>query len=580
MRYIFDVRVVGGAHLGRKKVERTLAVPDTKTLENLCVCILSSLEFEIDHLYEFSIDGRRYEGAPMPGRHSGCRTKLKQLGLQKGDTFSLLFDYGDNWRFAITVHDIEDGRNPKMELLSGRGDVEQYPYEDEWDDVNWEEDDWEEKIPEEDDDWDEEDFWDEDEAEEAPGTGEITWNYRTPEDLFTLAFAYKKARLWKKLRDEELFALRLADGRTAYISVMGNAGDHCAMGMYLGEEALETCRDMCLDPPVLREYEMREAALRQDCLQMILDNKEFLREEERQEVSVYAAGHGIRLAGKNAFPHFKKLKPSHLPWHLEGASEEEAMREGLSACLRMAEIISGRKPSSLGFSAISSGAEAVPLMEKQGDTYEIAGMLTLPPRKEKVYPSPAVMNEVAIQRLKHLRREDSLDAKLVMVTLPVQEKGDAQPYFPMALFAIHPGSQYVLPPVMQPEIDPVGMVNELMARMIETGRRPERIRVSDERTYQLLAPLAAALRTPIEKLDEMPELEDFLESFMSWDPTEDQSINDQAEMMADAVSDLLELPDDAFASLPTEIRDNLTAVLSMGLLPNDIARKLKHRLGL
>jgi hypothetical protein len=189
---------------------------------------------------------------------------------------------------------------------------------------------------------------------------------------------------------------------------MGNAGDHCAMGMYLGEEALETCRDMCLDPPVLREYEMREAALRQDCLQMILDNKEFLREEERQEVSVYAAGHGIRLAGKNAFPHFKKLKPSHLPWHLEGVSEENAMREGLSACLRMAEIISGRKPSSLGFSAISSGAEAVPLMEKQGDTYEIAGMLTLMPFLVVFSSAMGIVGAYATAYIGHIMPPDDL----------------------------------------------------------------------------------------------------------------------------------------------------------------------------
>ena len=50
------------------------------------------------------------------------------------------------------------------------------------------------------------------------------------EKMFDLAFAYKKSKLWKRLYDSELFAVRLPNGKTGYCSVMGMLGEHNALG--------------------------------------------------------------------------------------------------------------------------------------------------------------------------------------------------------------------------------------------------------------------------------------------------------------------------------------------------------------
>ncbi|MDO4328515.1 MAG: hypothetical protein Q4C66_04165 [Lachnospiraceae bacterium] len=43
------------------------------------------------------------------------------------------------------------------------------------------------------------------------------------DQLYTLAFAYKKTKLWETLRDTEIFAVRLSGGRIGFISIMGAA---------------------------------------------------------------------------------------------------------------------------------------------------------------------------------------------------------------------------------------------------------------------------------------------------------------------------------------------------------------------
>ncbi len=77
-----SVRVTGGMYFDRrKKVERTLEISGTETLERLTAVILSSLELDFDHLYESKIPGTVYEGAPYGSAAARCRVKLNSLGL-------------------------------------------------------------------------------------------------------------------------------------------------------------------------------------------------------------------------------------------------------------------------------------------------------------------------------------------------------------------------------------------------------------------------------------------------------------------------------------------------------------------
>ena len=54
-------------------------------------------------------------------------------------------DFGDEWKFDVTVKDIEEGRsNRKAQVLEGKGELVQYPDwdDEEWDEEHWDDEDW------------------------------------------------------------------------------------------------------------------------------------------------------------------------------------------------------------------------------------------------------------------------------------------------------------------------------------------------------------------------------------------------------------------------------------------------------
>ena len=52
--------------------------------------------------------------------------------------------------------------------------------------------------------------------------------------LYDIALNYKNTKLWKRICDTELFAVRLSDGNIGYCSVMGELGEHIALALYIG----------------------------------------------------------------------------------------------------------------------------------------------------------------------------------------------------------------------------------------------------------------------------------------------------------------------------------------------------------
>ena len=54
------------------------------------------------------------------------------------------------------------------------------------------------------------------------------------EAMNALAFRFRKAKLWNKLLDDELFAVQLSDGEIGYCCVMGQLGEHLSLALYVG----------------------------------------------------------------------------------------------------------------------------------------------------------------------------------------------------------------------------------------------------------------------------------------------------------------------------------------------------------
>lgn len=121
------------------KVWRMIAVPAAATLEDLLYWVLRSFNFDDEHLCRFTYRDRmgRYVQVHDPDTGEFPTTDQIQIGtlpLEPGKTMELLYDFGDNWKFTITLNRIE----PPGSSVSSPGILEshgkappQYPG---WDD--------------------------------------------------------------------------------------------------------------------------------------------------------------------------------------------------------------------------------------------------------------------------------------------------------------------------------------------------------------------------------------------------------------------------------------------------------------
>ena len=121
------------------KVWRLIAMPSDHTLEDLAGWILRSVEFDNDHLYEFTYRNRL--GAKVESHHEAMdeepyahEVTIGSLPLEPGQTMDFHFDFGDNWKFAVKLERIEPpgARIKAPRIMESHGKApEQYPS---WDD--------------------------------------------------------------------------------------------------------------------------------------------------------------------------------------------------------------------------------------------------------------------------------------------------------------------------------------------------------------------------------------------------------------------------------------------------------------
>jgi hypothetical protein len=140
--YTFHVSLPGTGRAWRKIEMRA-----DQTLEYLHFAIQDAYEWDADHLYSFFMSGRAWdedseytlpEGEwdeipeePSAGPGDVRTTTIESLGLKPRQEFMYLFDYGDEWRFKVRVHAINENADPKAEyprLVESVGEApEQYP---------------------------------------------------------------------------------------------------------------------------------------------------------------------------------------------------------------------------------------------------------------------------------------------------------------------------------------------------------------------------------------------------------------------------------------------------------------------
>ncbi len=141
---IYTVKVVP---VNGNKVFRRIEISGRSTLDTLSNTILNAYDFSRDHLYFFSMNKRVDPDACYYHPMAECginaeHIRLETLKLKVGMEFYYLYDFGDEWLFAITVEKVETSDIALLpQVTDGVGTLVQYPdYDDDYDDEDYEDD--------------------------------------------------------------------------------------------------------------------------------------------------------------------------------------------------------------------------------------------------------------------------------------------------------------------------------------------------------------------------------------------------------------------------------------------------------
>jgi len=328
--------------------------------------------------------------------------------------------------------------------------------------------------------------------------------------LYGLAFAYKKTKLWEKMPDTYLFGVKLSDGRIGYISIMGMSGQHCALGLYIGSEGLDSLRRLeRADEFTMSRYVLQELMMQQDCLQCIFAGRDELSEEEREDAKRYAREHGIRIAGKNAYPQFLKFRPFCYPWCLREPEDQEFLCEALEGAVEMNRLLEEKSPDELGLCEMGGVTGQIPLLERAGEEY-IRSRIQLPEERVRELPAPVADNDISIAKLKRLKKKGVWECGIVRCPEPIQNTPEEIPHFPIVLLAVESEAEYILPvsPVEQYEEKPEELLNYFIEALLEHKICPAEIRAQDERVYKFAEDLGRKLGIAVGIAQEVPMLEE------------------------------------------------------------------------
>mgnify|MGYP001030745072 FL=1 len=395
--------------------------------------------------------------------------------------------------------------------------------------------------------------------------------------LFELAFIYKKTKLWKMLWDSEIFAVSLPDGEIGYCSIMGAIGEHCALGLYVGEKGLNSFRIVLSGPGMVSELNYHEFLLSQDCLQCAFENRDGLTEEEVEAARDYARRNRIALRGRNAFPHFVKFRPSYMPWFLRDEQDQRRLCAALEAAIEVAAQVEQKGKAALGLEQMNEDTASVPLLEKRNGTF-VWSRIDLPPAAPVQYPQPQFINDITAAKLLQLKKNGMWECQVLRFPEPMQEDPACAPYFPVILMLVSGSMDEILPPQVSQKYDeePEDLLEKFADLLLERQFRPALLSIRDERTHVLLKDFCARAGIRIRMCEDLPAIDEAVESLMSHlgvnDPTPDS--------VAEILDMLLSLDDAELSNLPDEIRQQFASILEQENLPDELTDELAGKLHL
>jgi hypothetical protein len=327
--------------------------------------------------------------------------------------------------------------------------------------------------------------------------------------LYQAARAFYDTAPWEWMYDSDMFGLQNPEsGEIDYCCVMGNLGEHYALGVYLGAEGLQGYNRIASG-----EFEAPDAAIlhAQKCLMASFEDREYLQNEDRAVIKQL----GLKFRGRNAWPLFRDYSPGYVPWFVTTSQARfltHALQQALDVALRFRD-----DPGMLDPPVEGQYLVRVPEQNAGGLAWSEQWMAPAP--LDQAVAAVPQIDELRVQRVKQsvTTRQGIWEADFFFSPAPIQDNRGQRPYFPYMLMWVDRRSRMILPPEMVPAGQyQAAFQNQLLALIEQAHFMPQEIVVLQQEALELLDPIAKRLGIKLRRARRLDALEEVRASMMDY----------------------------------------------------------------
>lgn len=319
-------------------------------------------------------------------------------------------------------------------------------------------------------------------------------------DLYDAAVEFKRIGCWDWMLDSDIFGVQNpANDEIGYCCVMGNLGEHFALGVYPGTDGLETY--LKIQSGAISEGDF-EAFTVQKCLMASFEDREFLSKEDRAIIKKL----GLKFRGRNQWPLFRDFRPGYYPWSLTRDQAKYltlALRQTIEVSLRFEEDSDMLIPP-------KRGHYLVRIHRKTKGRWQWVDEWLKPKPLGKSKNAVPPINEVRLQKIKKTvrRKGGTWETDFFFSPTPVREKKE-RPYYPhTALYLDSHSGLIIKADLMGPTEYMTKFPNSLMELIEDAGVKPSEILVRKEEAFELLKFIASRLDIKLRLVRRLEMLED------------------------------------------------------------------------
>ena len=391
------------------------------------------------------------------------------------------------------------------------------------------------------------------------------------DELYKLASEYYKLKLWNDLSEDQIFGVRLTDGRIAYCSVNGyEEGDRIALAVFVGSENFDSHRNSEMHFIDISRNEEFLLTAAQDCLECIFETKDGLSDEELAEEKSFSKRNKIYFRAKNSHPRFLKFRPLCLSTIINDAEEENILIQALQAAIEVGNKLSTKLPKRIRLGYGTPFRRKFPLLTAEGESFKWT-MENFPPYRYPKYPEAKFTPEDA-KKLFAAKKAGIYHCEIFILPRP-KEDDDGIVKFPIMLLTYDTKKKVLLniAPTFSYITAPENLTASVTEFFLKHGT-PQKIFVRNERTFIFLEKFCEQAGIELGEIEEMPGMDEEQEKILRF--LEVQQMKDDG-----VVKDILDQIENSSVAelkkiLPPDLKEMLRKVLEADILVSDLADKI------